>query len=161
MPFPFPCKLHVACVASSTDPCVQTSLPVYQKLIDINGGGGQVFVPEGQLNFKSIQAMFAKLADLYYKPFHGVLRCGHLTSNISLSPPPEPFCKTYDFDAVKADMSPDIMICGFINIADVASPPSYSRHLVLPLQTSKGKYEFYQYPQCIVESWLCNCLFIA
>lgn len=137
LPFPFPCKLHVACIASSTDPSLQNSLPIYQKLIEINGDGGQVFVPEGQLNFKSIQTMFTKIADLYYKPFHGILHCGHLTSNISLSPPPEPFCKTYDFDTVKAEMSTDIVICGFISIADVSSPPSHSRHLVLPIQTCK------------------------
>lgn len=139
LPFPFPCKLHIACIANSTDKCLQNSLPVYQKLIDINGGGGQVFVPEGQLSFKSIQAMFTKLTDLYYKPFHGILHCGNLTSNVSLSPPPEPFSKAYDFDLVKAEMSTNIIICGFINISDVSSPPSHSRHLVLPLQISKGK----------------------
>lgn len=138
LPFPFPCKLHIACIANSTDSCLQNSLPIYQKLIDISGGGGQVFLPEGQLNFKSIQTMFTKLTDLYYKPFHGILHCGHLTSSVSLSPPPEPFSKAYDFDVMKAEMSADIVICGFISIADVASPPSHSRHLVLPLQTCKG-----------------------
>ncbi|XP_035221418.1 integrator complex subunit 14-like [Stegodyphus dumicola] len=137
LPFPFPCKLHVTCIANSSDPCLQAALPTYQKLIDINGNGGQVFIPDGLLSFKSVQGIFMKLADLYYKPFHGVLHCGNLTSNVSLSPPPEPFCKHRDFDIVKAEMSTDIVICGFISITDVASPPSHSRHLVLPLQSCK------------------------
>lgn len=139
MPFPFPCKLHITCIGNSTDPFVEDSLPIFQKLLDVSNGGGQVFIPEGQLTLKSVQAMFMKLADLYYKPFHGMLHCGNLTSSVSLSPPPEPFCKAYDFDLIKAEMSTDIVICGFISIGDVSSPPSHSRHLVLPLQTNKGE----------------------
>lgn len=143
LPFPFPCKLHILCIANSTDPSLQTALPIYQKLIDISGGGGQVFVPEGALNFKSVQAMFMKLAEIYYKPFHGTLHCGTLTSNVCLSPPPEAtLAFARDFEMVKAEMSTDIVICGFISICDVSSPPSHSRHLILPLQSNKGLYFF-------------------
>lgn len=84
--------------------------------------------------------MFMKMAETYYKPFHGTLHCGTLTSNVVLSPPPEPFTKARDFEMVKAEMSTDIVICGFINIGDVSSPPSHSRHLILPLQINKGWY---------------------
>ncbi|GIY52456.1 integrator complex subunit 14 [Caerostris darwini] len=137
LPFPFPCKLHIACLSNLTDPYLKNSLPIYKKIIDISGGGGQLFTPEGAVNFKSIQNMFMKLADLYYKPFHGVLHCGTLTSSVALSPPPEPFCKARDFELVKAEMSTDIVICGFISIGDISSPPSHSRHLILPLQSFK------------------------
>lgn len=139
LPFPFPCKLHILCIANSTDPYLQSALPIYQKLIDISGGGGQVFVPEGAISFKSIQTMFTKLSEIYYKPFHGVLHCGTLTSNVALSPPPEPFSKARDFELVKAEMSNNIVICGFISIGDVSSPPSHSRHLILPLQSNKDE----------------------
>ncbi|XP_054724711.1 integrator complex subunit 14-like [Uloborus diversus] len=137
LPFPFPCKLHIMYIGSSNDPCLQASLPIYQKLVDIAGGEGQVFVPEGALTLKSVTAMFTKLAEEYYSPFHGVLHCGHLTSNVSLSPPPEPYYKARDFETVKAEISSDIYICGFLSITDVASPPSHSRHLVLPLPGSQ------------------------
>ncbi|XP_015919740.1 integrator complex subunit 14 [Parasteatoda tepidariorum] len=140
LPFPFPCKLHVLCVANpSSDSSLQAALPIYQKLVDMVGG--QVFVPEGPLNFKSVQAMFLRVADLFYKPFHGVLHCGHLTSHISLSPPPESLHKTCDFDVVRAEVSNSIHICGFISIGDISSPPSVSRHLVLPLQSCKSEEE--------------------
>lgn len=137
LPFPFPCKLHVICISNPSSPSLQVSLPLYQKLIDINAGGGQVFVPEGPLSFKTVMQMFLKISDLYYKPFIGNLRCGNLVSNVSLSPPPEPFSKARDFDWIKAEIATDIVICGFIDIADIASPPSFSRHLVLPVQTHK------------------------
>lgn len=134
LPFPFPCKLHVVCIS---DVIHQHNVSLYQKLIDIGGGGGQVFVPEGQLSFKSVQQIFHKLTEMYYKPFQGNLYCGNLKSLVSLSPAPESYSKARDFEWIKTDVFTDIVICGFLDIADVASPPVLSRHLVLPIPPVK------------------------
>ena len=34
-------------------------------------------------------------------------------------------------------ISKDITICGFVDLLDVASPPSVSRHLVLPVHSNR------------------------
>lgn len=36
LPFTFPCKLHVLCVANPNDPDLKTALPLYQQLINLN-----------------------------------------------------------------------------------------------------------------------------
>ena len=35
-------------------------------------------------------------------------------------------------------ISKDITVCGFIDLLDVASPPAVSRHLVLPVPSSRS-----------------------
>ncbi|XP_013781379.1 integrator complex subunit 14-like [Limulus polyphemus] len=141
LPFPFPSKLHVVCLSNPKDSNLQVSIPLYQKLIDMNGGNGQVFVPEGNLNLKTVQQMFLKLAETYYRPFHGTLHCGNLNCNISLSPPPEACEKINDFDSRKVEMSTDILICGFLDINQASNPPALSRHLVLPIPPQSLKEE--------------------
>ena len=85
------------------------SLPVYQKLIDLSGAEGSVFVPEGGLSLKvkhsiyfvrllmilpskyylqSVKNMFTKIAELHYSSFEGTLRSGSLSDSILLYPPP-------------------------------------------------------------------------
>lgn len=137
LPFPFPSKLHVLCIEDPTEPNLADSVAFYQKLIDINGTEGEVFVPEGTLSSKSVQDMFLKVCETYYVPFHGTIRCGNLSSLIQLSPPPEPYHKSRDFEVVKCTFSSEISICGFLDMNDVSSPGAYSRHLVLPLPPPK------------------------
>lgn len=36
LPFPFPCKLHILCVANPGDADLKSALPLYQQLVDIN-----------------------------------------------------------------------------------------------------------------------------
>ncbi|XP_064474266.1 integrator complex subunit 14-like [Ornithodoros turicata] len=141
LPLPFQSKLHVVCLANPGSPTLKTSLPFYQRLVDLNGGGGQVFSPEGPLTLKNVQQLFLSLAETYYASFHGVLRCGNLSSNVILCPPPEPFHKAGDFEWTTAAMSESIEICGFLDIADVANPPTLSRHLVLPVALHKPTVE--------------------
>ena len=40
-------------------------------------------------------------------------------------------------EIIHCKISKDITICGFIDLTDVASPPAVSRHLVLPVHSSK------------------------
>lgn len=139
LPFPFPSKLHVLCISQPDDPSLQAALPVYQHLVDMNNGDGFVFVPEGPLSLKTVQQMFNKLADMYFVPFHGVISCGNLSSHIQIFPPPEPYNKGRDFEWIKRTLSNKIDICGFLDMNDVSSPASYSRHLVLPTAPQKGE----------------------
>lgn len=42
LPFPFPAKLHILCISNPGDSDLKASLPLYQKLIDINDQVGHV-----------------------------------------------------------------------------------------------------------------------
>ncbi len=158
LPFPFPSKLHIVCLTTLNDSSFQTSLPFFRKLIELNCSeevsepicvnqmysGGQIWVPEGShLSLKSVQQMFLKLAETNYKPFKGRLHCGMLSSPIALCPSPENFIQINDFETIRAQISNDITICGFMEISEVSSPPVHSRHLVLPLQESKEEVKKY------------------
>lgn len=52
LPFNFPAKFHIICIASPDEPCLAVSVPVYQKIIDISGAEGSVFIPDGNLSMK-------------------------------------------------------------------------------------------------------------
>ena len=51
---------------------------------------------------------------------------------VTLSPPPSPYKSTKDFSVTEATLSDVLDIKGFVTLADVASPPVLSRHMVLP-----------------------------
>ncbi|XP_069692439.1 integrator complex subunit 14 [Periplaneta americana] len=137
LPFSFPSKLSVMCVASTDDAGLQQGLPLYHKLAELAGSDSAVLVPEGPLSLKSVQSMFHKLAEANFSSFQGMLKCGNLGSQIVLSPSPQPFSKANDFEAIKRTISDTIEVCGFIDVADVGSPMAISRHLVLPHPTGK------------------------
>ena len=62
-----------------------------------------------------------------------VYRMGkEMSTPITLSPPPGPYKETRDFEVVEATISDTIDVLGFLTIAEVASPPILSRHLILP-----------------------------
>ncbi|XP_076067871.1 integrator complex subunit 14 isoform X2 [Oratosquilla oratoria] len=132
LPFPFPSKLNIVCIAGPNEPGLQVALPMYQRLIELNGEGN-IFVPEGNLSFKSVGSMFERLIESNFCSYQGQLHCGNLSSPITLSPPPQPYCRHHDFDALRVAVGDTIQICGFLNVGDVSSPPAYSKHLVLPL----------------------------
>ena len=92
LPFQFPCKLHVMCVAPPTDKALARSLPYYQKLVELNNNRGEVFTPEGNLTAKSVEGMFKKMCSEYFTPFTGTLKCGNLTCGVQVFPAPD----TYD-----------------------------------------------------------------
>ncbi|XP_070355954.1 integrator complex subunit 14 isoform X5 [Equus asinus] len=122
----------IPCQLQSTD-----SLDCLERLIDLNNGEGQIFTIDGPLCLKNVQSMFGKLIDLAYTPFHAVLKCGHLTADVQVFPRPEPFVVDEEIDPVPKVINTDLEIVGFIDIADISSPPVLSRHLVLPIALNK------------------------
>lgn len=134
LPLPFSSKLHFVVLSSNKEAHLEKSISMFQKLIEINGGQGSVFHPDSpQLNPKVVQQTIQKLAEKYFNPFYGTLKCGHSTAKIQLYPPPLTYERQFDFKKIKKDVSSVLDIIGFINIADIASPPSVSRHLILPI----------------------------
>jgi hypothetical protein len=71
-----------------SDPSFQIGLPLYQRLADLANGDSTVLVPDSPLNKYSVATCFQKLAEANYVSFQGYLKCGHLGSCITLSPPP-------------------------------------------------------------------------
>uniref|UniRef100_A0A8C6SER1 Integrator complex subunit 14 n=1 Tax=Neogobius melanostomus TaxID=47308 RepID=A0A8C6SER1_9GOBI len=108
-----------------------------EELLRLSGGDGEIFTVDGQLCMKSVQAMFGKLIDHAYSPFHAVLHCGNLSSDVQVFPRPEPIIVDEEVDPMPRTVSSDLEIVGFVEIADIASPPVISRHLVLPIAVSK------------------------
>ncbi|XP_051776350.1 integrator complex subunit 14 isoform X2 [Erpetoichthys calabaricus] len=120
------------CQLQSTD-----ALDLLEQLITLNGNEGHIFTVEGPLCLKNVQSMFGKLIDQAYSPFHAVLRCGHLASDVQVFPRPEPVVTDEDVDPIQKNVSSELDIVGFVEIADISSPPVLSRHLVLPIAVNK------------------------
>ncbi|XP_052794374.1 integrator complex subunit 14-like [Mya arenaria] len=137
LPFPFKSTLSVVCIANPADPQVKKSVNLYERLINLNQKGGEVFLPEGVLDLPSMAELFTRVAEKYYTPYKGLLTCGHLKCNITLHPAPEPCEKVNDLGSMEVEMSEKMEVCGFMDLADIASPPTISRHLVLPLPATK------------------------
>lgn len=127
LPFSFPAQLHVVLLAEQTDFHLQNSLSVFQKLIDCNNGAGSLWVPEGDLSLDSVQKCFTRLLETHFCPFHSVLRCGHFTSNVNMFPPPQQYTNHNQEVIKQHKLSEDIILCGFIDVADVSSPAVISR----------------------------------
>jgi hypothetical protein len=53
--------------------------------------GGDVYVPEGPLSVKSVQAMFQMFAEKTYTPFLATLQCGNFKCPVQLHPRPEAY----------------------------------------------------------------------
>uniref|UniRef100_A0A672T532 Integrator complex subunit 14 n=1 Tax=Sinocyclocheilus grahami TaxID=75366 RepID=A0A672T532_SINGR len=113
------------------------SMDNLEQLINLNGGEGQIYTMEGPLCLKSVQSMFGKLIDQAYSPFHAVMRCGNLTSDVQVFPRPEPVTIDEEVDPMPRTVQTDLEIVGFIEIGDISSPPVLSRHLVLPIAVNK------------------------
>ena len=170
---PFPCKLHVVCLAPSNDPILSTSLPFYKRLITSVAGGrmggntkcdpdpqiqipdsqvqipdsqvwipdSQVWIPEGSsLSIVGVNNIFTQIANQEYQTWKGRLHCGRLSCPVSLFPPIEPRVQVTDFCTIRCEANQDIRIIGFMDIAEVASPPVLSRHLMLPVAMSREQF---------------------
>ncbi|XP_057660808.1 integrator complex subunit 14 isoform X2 [Diorhabda carinulata] len=131
VPFTFPGKLHIVCLASPNDLNFIKSKALFQRLIDLTGYDGSILLPEN-LNESNVTSLFQKLAEDMYTNFKGTLKCGNLESKVVLSPAPVAYTKLTDFECQTYNMSDLIEVCGFISVADVGSPMAISRHLILP-----------------------------
>lgn len=140
-PIPFPCKIHVVCIATANE--LGGDLMLFQRLCDSAGAGGSVYVPDMPLSVQSVQNVFTRLAQTHYISYEGTLSCGHLQSKITLSPAPdltsilETSKKTTGQEKTRR-MPNELSICGFLDVADAGSPPHISRHLVIPVPTSSA-----------------------
>ncbi|XP_044050138.1 integrator complex subunit 14 isoform X1 [Siniperca chuatsi] len=137
LPFPFPTKLFIMCVANAEELQMTDAMDNLEELLRLSGGDGQIFTMEGPLCMKSIQSMFGRLIDHAYSPFHAVLHCGNLSSDVQVFPRPEPVVMDEEVEPMPRTVSTDLEIVGFIEIADISSPPVISRHLVLPIAVNK------------------------
>ncbi|XP_041705910.1 integrator complex subunit 14 [Coregonus clupeaformis] len=137
LPFPFPAKLFVMCIANAEELQMTDTMDNLEQLLQLNGGDGQIFTMEGQLCLKSVQSMFGRLIDAAYSPFPAVLRCGNLASDVQVFPRPEPVFLDEEIDPMPRHILTDLEIVGFIEIGDISSPPVMSRHLVLPIAVNK------------------------
>uniref|UniRef100_A0A4W3K1T3 Integrator complex subunit 14 n=1 Tax=Callorhinchus milii TaxID=7868 RepID=A0A4W3K1T3_CALMI len=122
----------IPCQLQTTD-----TLDILERMIDVNNGEGQIFTIDGPLCLKNVQSMFGKLIDQAYTPFHAVLKCGHLVSDMQMFPRPEPVTIDEELEPVPKSINTELDILGFIKIADISSPPVLSRHLVLPIAFNK------------------------
>lgn len=133
LPFLFPSELHVLLISSQSELNQNNALSLYQRLVDENGHG-QVHTPgEGALTVKSVQNMFLKFADSQYSVFNTTLHCGNLNSEVQLFPRPKTAVCETDTEVLTREVSSDLQVCGFLDMADIVSPPAISRHLVLPI----------------------------
>ncbi|XP_077424923.1 integrator complex subunit 14 [Vanacampus margaritifer] len=137
LPFPFPTKMFIMCVANTEELQITGALDKWEELLCLSGGDGQVFTVEGPLCMQGVQAMFGRLIDRAYCPFHAVLHCGNLSANVQVFPRPEPVVVDEEVEPLARTVNPDLEIVGFIEIADISSPPVISRHLVLPIAVNK------------------------
>ncbi|XP_061773100.1 integrator complex subunit 14 [Nerophis ophidion] len=137
LPFPFPTKMFIMCVANTEELNMTGALDKWEELLCLGGGDGEVFTVEGALCMQGVQAMFGRLIDRAYSPFHAVLHCGNLSSDVQVFPRPEPVVVDEEVEPLPRTVNTDLEIMGFIEIADISSPPVISRHLVLPIAVNK------------------------
>ncbi|XP_077591459.1 integrator complex subunit 14-like isoform X2 [Stigmatopora nigra] len=137
LPFPFPTKMFIMCVANTDELQTTGALDKWEELLTLSGGDGQVFTVEGPLCMQGVQAMFGRLIDRAYSPFHAVLHCGNLSADVQVFPRPEPVVVDEEVEPLARNVNADLEIVGFIEIADISSPPVISRHLVLPIAVNK------------------------
>lgn len=135
LPFAFPGKLSALIVANPNEPQLCHNLQLFKRLTDLAGGDGAVHTPEGALSIASIQAMVRKMAEAEFVSYQGTLRCGCLSSKITLSPHPLPYTHVKDFSTETFTISDNIEVLGFLELADIGSPAAVSRHLMLPMGT--------------------------
>ncbi|KAG5839540.1 hypothetical protein ANANG_G00206040 [Anguilla anguilla] len=115
LPFPFPAKLYIMCIANAEELQSSDTLENLEQLLILSAGGGQIFTMEGPLCLKSVQSMFGRA---------GV-------------PRPEPVVIDEEVDPTPRNILTDLDLVGFIEIGDISSPPVLSRHLVLPIAVNK------------------------
>lgn len=88
LPFAFPGKLSALIISNVNEPQLAHNIQLFKRLTDLAGGEGVIHTPEGPLSIGSVQAMVRKMAEAEFISYQGTLRCGCLSSKITLSPHP-------------------------------------------------------------------------
>lgn len=135
---PFPCRLHVVCLAQKAETAQLQSI-----CESLHLPPSSVIVPCSPLSEQSIIDAFVGLVESHFKPYTGILKCAHLQSTISLSPSPlmSQMQSEYEFTVADSQLTftdqkippfPDeLNICGFLDTTAISAPPIFSRHFVL------------------------------
>lgn len=148
--FPFPCQFHIVCL----DVMAGDDSGVDNLLANTDLNPENIFLPPSdakQLTGGSVREAFLLLAQVHYKPHNGVLKCGNLQSNISLTPTPKMSLGQFNIAVHPTRRFPspyhdynfpsELNIVGFFDVSSVSAPPVYSRHFVLDMNTSDDQFQ--------------------
>uniref|UniRef100_A0A3Q3FN30 Integrator complex subunit 14 n=1 Tax=Labrus bergylta TaxID=56723 RepID=A0A3Q3FN30_9LABR len=127
LPFPFPTKLFIMCVANAEELQMTDAMDNLEELLQLSGGDGQIFTMDGPLCMKSVQAMFGRLIDHAYSPFHAVLHCGNLSSDVQVFPRPEPIVMDEEVDPMPRAVNSEVDDVGTGATDELEEEPSASQ----------------------------------
>uniref|UniRef100_A0A3Q1HWJ0 Integrator complex subunit 14 n=1 Tax=Anabas testudineus TaxID=64144 RepID=A0A3Q1HWJ0_ANATE len=127
LPFPFPTKLFIMCIANAEELQMTDAMDNLEELLRISGGDGQIFTMEGPLCMKSVQALFGRLIDHAYSPFHAVLHCGNLSSDVQVFPRPEPIVVDEEVEPMPRTVSTEVDEVGTGTTDELEEEPSASQ----------------------------------
>uniref|UniRef100_A0A3Q2NXC9 Integrator complex subunit 14 n=1 Tax=Fundulus heteroclitus TaxID=8078 RepID=A0A3Q2NXC9_FUNHE len=127
LPFPFPTKLFIMCVANAEELQMTDAMENLEELLRLSGGDGQIFTVDGLLCMKSVQAMFGMLIDRAYSPFHAVLHCGNLSSDVQVFPRPEPVVVDEEVEPIPRTVSTEVDEVGAGATDELEEEPSASQ----------------------------------
>ena len=141
--FTFPCKLHVINLCTKTDHHMfDEALAYYRRLILETTSQHLSPALDEQIHFldsyslQSVSNLFKNLATEHYQACLSSLHCGSLMSPITIFPPLKAYSNELqnsdnDFIIAKPSISTGLLIYGFMELSEIASPPIHSRHIVL------------------------------
>ncbi|TNN86918.1 von Willebrand factor A domain-containing protein 9 [Liparis tanakae] len=127
LPFPFPTKLFIMSVANAEELQMTDAMDNLEELLRLSGGDGQIFTMEGPLCMKSVQAMFGRLIDHAYSPFHAVLHCGNLSSDVQVFPRPEPIVMDEEVEPMPRSVNIEVDEVGTGATDELEEEPSASQ----------------------------------
>uniref|UniRef100_A0A8C5EPY0 Integrator complex subunit 14 n=1 Tax=Gouania willdenowi TaxID=441366 RepID=A0A8C5EPY0_GOUWI len=126
LPFPFPTKMFIMCVANAEELQTTDAMDNLEELLFLSGGDGQILTVDGPLCMKSVQAMFG-LIDVAYSPFHAVLHCGNLSSDVQVFPRPEAVVVDDEVDPIPRTVNTDVDDVGGGATEELEEEPSASQ----------------------------------
>ena len=143
----FPCQIQVVVIAPREEITQSRAKPFQWISQFLKIPQDALLIPSSPLREESIQKLFLKLAQDHFAPYKGVLRCGHLSSAVSLTPSPNSQYSNVDitvgggikFPRLKGftqEFPTTLEVCGFLGMAEIQSPPVLVRHLVLDTEST-------------------------
>lgn len=136
--FSFPCKLHVINLCTRSDQhMLNESFAYYRRLIQETTSQNIRPNLDEQIHFlesyslASVSNLFKNLASKHYTPCISSLHCGSLMSPITIFPALKSYTE-FDIVLAKPSLTDGLVVCGFLELSEIASPPVHSRHIVLP-----------------------------
>ncbi|XP_050432103.1 integrator complex subunit 14 [Adelges cooleyi] len=131
--YPFKCPEKLVVIPLDQKPSI------YKNIYDTNElpkDIGTITPPESPLSPSSVAKLFEKFAQETYIPYHTVLRCGNLKSDVQLIPPLTTHKRVNDFEIITCKAGNELNIIGFMESSKLECPATLSRHLVLPRKSS-------------------------